>query len=47
MKVEFVETGDRADAVEKMPWAARVVKVEGGYKGFESVDDYETWRNQE
>lgn len=29
-----------------MPWASKVVAVVGGYTGFESLDDYELWRNQ-
>lgn len=28
------------------PWAAKIVKVEGGYKCFEGIDDYEIWKNQ-
>lgn len=28
------------------PWASKVVRVCGGYKAFESLTDYATWRNQ-
>ena len=29
-----------------MLWAAIVVEVDGGWIGFESVDDYNQWENQ-
>ena len=35
-----------AEARKAAPWAAKVVKVEGGYIAFESVTDYETWKRQ-
>lgn len=38
---------DIVDAWTACPWAAEVVEVEGGYKAFESVDDYETWTKQD
>lgn len=28
------------------PWAAKLTRVEGGYQAFESVTDWETWKNQ-
>ena len=46
MKTETIYGVTRKTAVKRMPWAAKIVKVEGGYKGFESWQDYETWRNQ-
>lgn len=46
MKQGFVECKTRRTAVKRMPWAAKIVKVEGGYKGFESIVEYEIWRNQ-
>lgn len=46
MKTQTIETTSRAAAVKSMPWAAKVVKVCGGYKGFESAADYETWKRQ-
>lgn len=46
MKTQFVETNSRKEAVNEMPWAEKVVKVSGGYMGFESADDYKTWKNQ-
>jgi hypothetical protein len=27
-------------------WADKIVKVDGGWLVFESVSDYETWKNQ-
>ena len=44
--IEFVDTDDRRKAVRLMPWAAKIIKVEGGYKGFEFMADYKMWRNQ-
>lgn len=46
MKIETSAAKTRKIAVKQMPWAAKVVKVDGGYKGFESVDDYQTWKRQ-
>lgn len=46
MRQQIVETTSRAAAVKAMPWAARIVKVCGGYMGFESLSDYETWMRQ-
>ena len=41
----FANNIDQAYAL--MPWAVLVVEVEGGYKGFECINDYELWLNQE
>jgi hypothetical protein len=46
MKKQFVECKDRRTAKRRCPWAARIVKVEGGFMAFESVADYYTWKNQ-
>lgn len=46
MKVEFVACKTRKTAVRRCPWAARIVKVQGGYRCFESVTDHAIWRNQ-
>lgn len=46
MRTEITECRTRKQAARKMPWASKIVKVEGGYKGFESVADYETWKAQ-
>ncbi len=34
------------EAKQKASWAAKVVKVEGGYIVFEFMSDYATWQNQ-
>lgn len=34
------------EAEDMMPWACIIVDVDGGWMGFESRDDYETWSNQ-
>lgn len=46
MRREFIEARSRGTAVKRCPWAARIVKVEGGYMAFESAADYDAWRNQ-
>ena len=27
-------------------WAAIIIRVDGGWQAFESVDDYDLWQNQ-
>jgi len=46
MRSEFIECKYRYQAKKLMPWAAKIVKVLSGYHGFESFDDYITWKNQ-
>lgn len=46
MRTQFIETDKRAVAVKECPWATKIIKVEGGYMAFESLTDYETWKNQ-
>ena len=46
MRQAFFECKYRYQAVKEMPWAAVIVKVCGGYRGFESVCDYDVWKNQ-
>lgn len=46
MKTKLLEVKTRAEAVKLAPWAAKLVKVSGGYMAFESVADYNTWRTQ-
>jgi len=45
MKIKVVFDVTKRKAITKMPWAAIVVKVDGGYMGFESIADYKTWKN--
>lgn len=53
MRREFIEmpgatysANDLKKAYDIAPWAAKIAKVEGGYMAFESIVDYDTWRNQ-
>lgn len=46
MRSQFIESANRKEAARKAPWACILVKVEGGYYGFESVADYTTWKAQ-
>lgn len=34
------------NAENECPWACKIVKVEGGWRCFESIDDYNTWQAQ-
>jgi len=34
------------EAKKKAPWAAKVVKCDGGYLAFETITDYQTWKAQ-
>jgi hypothetical protein len=42
----FIEAKSKKDAQKKAPWAAKIVKVEGGYHAFESIVDYTNWSKQ-
>ena len=46
MRKEFVECKSRATAWRRCPWASVVTKVTGGFYAFESVEDFEIWKNQ-
>jgi len=46
MRKEMVETKSRKESEKSCLWAAKIVKVDGGYMCFESLADYETWKNQ-
>ena len=43
---KFIECADRRTAKKRCPWAAKVVKVYGGFICFEFTTDYEIWKNQ-
>ena len=42
----FVENMNCKEVVKNYPEAEKIVKVEGGYMVFETVTEYETWKNQ-
>ena len=46
MRTQFVQTGSRKKAIDECSWQSRTLKVCGGYMCFESVDDFETAKNQ-
>lgn len=39
MRKEFIECKSRATAYRRAPWAATVVKLDGGFMAFESAED--------
>lgn len=46
MRTEFIEASTRYQARKVAPWAAVIARVCGGFRAFESVSDYSTWRKQ-
>lgn len=46
MRIEHINTKTAAQARKLAPWAAKIVKVSGGYRAFESIADYMTWKAQ-
>lgn len=46
MRKQFVECSSRSQAAKACPWAAVIIKVDGGYMCFESVNDADTWSAQ-
>ncbi len=46
MRQQTVECKTRKTALKRCPWAAYIVKVEDGYRCFESETDYLVWKNQ-
>ena len=53
MRQQFIEMPDATysakdlkKAHEIAPWAAKIVKVGGGYIAFASISDYDMWRKQ-
>lgn len=46
MRKQLIEAKTAAQARKLAPWAAKVVKVGGGYMAFESVEDYRVWKKQ-
>ena len=46
MRKETILNKSRYMAKKECPWATIVVKVYGGYICFESITDYEIWKNQ-
>jgi hypothetical protein len=46
LRQQFIGVKTRKEAEQEATWAAKIVKVEGGYLAFESIADYKTWKNQ-
>lgn len=42
----FIESSSRKQIVQDNPYAAKIVKVLGGYIVFDIYPDYETWKKQ-
>lgn len=42
----FVSNTVRKEVAAQYPGAEKIVKVEGGYMVFFTIDDYKTWKNQ-
>jgi hypothetical protein len=46
MRTELIEVKTRKTAIKAAPWAAKIIKVYGGYMAFESMTDAEMWKSQ-
>ena len=46
MRKVFIEVSTRRAAIKAAPWAAAIVKCDGGYIAFESASDFRAWKNQ-
>ena len=46
MRTVTIYCKQRSVARRLCPWAARIARVEGGYKCFESLEDFRTWSRQ-
>lgn len=46
MDTVFLQVQTLEEAKEAAPWAARIVKVEGGYVAFRYVTDEKIWKDQ-
>ena len=46
MRVEFIRCKDRRTAKRQCPWAEYIVKVDHGFRCFESYDAEKQWFNQ-
>lgn len=46
MRQLFVGCRTYGTAKRLCPWSAVIAKVDGGFICFESVTDYQTWKNQ-
>ncbi len=46
MRKLFIECASRSTAARRAPWAAVIMKVEGGFIAFESAEDYRVAKAQ-
>lgn len=46
MREEFVECKSYKTAKRRCPWAAVIMRVEGRFHAYESVEDYKTAKRQ-
>jgi len=46
MKRELIYLKTYNGAKRRCPWAAVIARIYGGFIAFESVADYNTWKNQ-
>jgi hypothetical protein len=47
MRKEFIQCATLKQAKAAAPWAGQIIKVDGGWMAFESVDDGDTWLRQQ
>ena len=44
--MKFYPSMTRKEVENENPGAAKIVKVDGGYMAFDTLDEYDTWINQ-
>lgn len=47
MRQQYCEVLNEDQARTLCQWACKIVKTEGGYLCFESIIDYEIWKDQD
>lgn len=45
--VDFAAAMDIDGVLELCPWASVIIEVYGGWRAFESLDDFEVWSRQD
>ncbi len=46
MRNQFIDVKTYYAAKKAAPWASKIIKVDGGYRAFESITDYCLFKNQ-
>lgn len=47
MRTQFLQVATKEEAENECLWACEIVEVEGGFRAFESSNDFDIWNNQQ